>query len=91
MDRGMVTELHYIAPVSNLPSMARRGLVSHNRAAKVEHSSVALGAVQDRRASRRFPWGMQLHDYVNLYFDARNPDDVVLAPLRVSSDRSAPY
>jgi hypothetical protein len=73
MDRDMVTELHYIAPIANLPSMARWGLIRHNLAAKVQHASVALGSVQDRRAGRRLPWGVQLHDYVNLYFDARNP------------------
>lgn len=35
-------------------------------------ASVALEGVQDRRAGKRVPQGRPLHDYANLYFDARN-------------------
>jgi hypothetical protein len=73
MDRDVVAEFHYIAPVANLPSIVRGGIVSHNIAARSPHSSVALEAVQDRRAGKRVPGGLLLHDYANLYFDARNP------------------
>ncbi|TDC40809.1 DUF4433 domain-containing protein [Micromonospora sp. KC213] len=73
MERSRVGELHYIAPVVNLPSMAQWGLVSHNLAQKVRHASVAAAEIQDRRTGKRVPQGLLLHDYVNLYFDARNP------------------
>jgi len=29
--------------------------------------------VQERRNAKRVPNGLPIHDYVNLYFDARNP------------------
>ncbi|MEU1752525.1 DUF4433 domain-containing protein [Micromonospora matsumotoense] len=73
MDRSEVPEFHYITPVDNLPSIARYGLLSHNLVARLPHRSVALAQVQDRRAGKQVPGGLQLHDYANLYFDARNP------------------
>jgi len=48
------------------------GLV-HNRALKVEHESIAMPEIQDLHAKVRVPGGRQLHDYVNLYIQARNP------------------
>ena len=66
-------ELHYITPLANLPSILERGLLSHRRAAKRPHHSVALADVQDRRASKTVPGGLKLHEYANLYFHARNP------------------
>ncbi|MGH3693717.1 MAG: DUF4433 domain-containing protein [Pseudomonas sp.] len=72
MLRRRVTELHYITPVSNLSSIAAWGILSHNLAARLPHTSVSLESVQDRRARRRVPQGRPLHDYANLYFDARN-------------------
>lgn len=73
MERSLVTELHYIAPVANLPSIARWGIVSHNLAERVEHQSVAAAEIQDRPVGKRVPQGLLLHDYVNLYLHARNP------------------
>lgn len=73
MLRSRVTELHYITPVANLGSILARGVLSHNRVARLPHASVALESVQDRRAGKRVPRGRLLHDYANLYFDARNP------------------
>lgn len=72
MDRAVVTELHYMTPISNLASIAQLGLLSHTRASVVSHASVALESVQDHRAGKRVPGGRPLHEYVNLYFDARN-------------------
>ena len=37
------------------------------------HASVAMQEVQDRRDNIQVPHGLKLHQYVNLYFDARNP------------------
>jgi ssDNA thymidine ADP-ribosyltransferase, DarT len=91
MDRDEVSELHYITPIENVASILDRGILSHNRAARHTHRSVALEDVQDRRRGKRVPGGSTLHSYANLYFDARNPmmyylkeraDDLVV--LRVS-------
>jgi len=72
MDRTQLTELHYITAIENLPSMHRRGLLSHRLAARVSHRSVAMEAIQDRRSKKRVPGGRPLHDYANLYINARN-------------------
>lgn len=73
MKREDVKELHYITPIENLPSIAARGILSHKRAERVEHLSVAMDEIQARRTNKVVPNGRPLHDYVNLYFDARNP------------------
>lgn len=72
MDRAVVTELHYMTPIDNLASIVEHGLLSHAHAAAVPHRSVAMVEVQDRRAGTVVPGGRPLHEYVNLYFDARN-------------------
>ena len=72
MNRQDLIELHYITPIANVPSILAHGILSHNRAAKVTHSSVAMQEIQDRRA-KAVPGGRPLHDYVNLYLCARNP------------------
>jgi len=50
-----------------------RGILSYERAARVQHDSVALQPVQDRRDRKQVPGGLKLHQYANLYFHARNP------------------
>lgn len=80
-------------PIANIPSVMAHGIVCHEGTAKVEHKSVAMEEVQDKRAGRRVPGGLRLHQYANLYFHARNPmlykrkhlaDE--LCGLRVSTD-----
>lgn len=73
MDRDEVAELHFITSIKNLDSILRRGILSHNRAARIEHCSVASGNVQERRRYKRVPGASRLHSYANLYFHARNP------------------
>lgn len=72
MDRAQLTELHYITPMENLPSIVERGVLSNERTARLPHGSVALQDVQDRRAAVRIPGGLRLHEYANFYFNARN-------------------
>lgn len=72
MDRDEVKELHFITPIGNLGSILQRGILSHNRAVRIRHRSVASEDVQDRRKRKRVPGGKRLHDYANLYFHARN-------------------
>ena len=77
MDRSQIRELHYITDMANVPSMLERGILSHRLAARMvrEHASVADEEVQARRAAKRIWLGRSsrfLHDYANLYVDARN-------------------
>jgi hypothetical protein len=60
-------------PMANVPSVMERGILSYERAAKVQHHSVALQPVQDKRDQKQVPGGLKLHQYANLYFHARNP------------------
>jgi len=60
-------------PIANIASVLRRGVLSNERSEKLKHESVALQAVQDKRHSKQVPGGLRVHQYANLYFDARNP------------------
>lgn len=93
MRREELKELHYITPITNVPSILQRGLLSHRRAAAIQHQSVAMPEIQDRRALVRVPGGRRLHEYVNLNFHARNPmlfkrrgQHTSLCVLQVSTD-----
>ena len=68
-----ITELHYITHVQHLPSILGRGLLSHVRARKYMLVSIADPEVQELREAKAVPQGLRLHQYVNLYLDARNP------------------
>ena len=71
VDVSDVKELHYITPIENLPSILKYGILSHRRVEKLDHKSVAMADVQARRAAVRIPGGRPLHEYANLYFNAR--------------------
>lgn len=73
MHRNELKEVQFIAPIQNLTSILKRGVLSHNAMSKLQHVSVAMQAVQDLRAKKVIPGGMALHDYANLYICARNP------------------
>ena len=60
-------------PLENIPSVIKVGILSHAKAAKLSHHSVALQRVQDLRDKVKVPGGLMLHQYANLYFHARNP------------------
>lgn len=49
------------------------GILSHKKAEKISHQSVAMDEIQERRKKVVVPGGRPLHQYVNLYFHARNP------------------
>lgn len=66
-------ELHYITPLRNMGSICTMGILSHKKAEKVPHQSVAMDEIQERRKKVVVPGGRPLHQYVNLYFHARNP------------------
>jgi hypothetical protein len=60
-------------PIGNIPSVLGHGILSHERAAELPHADVSMTDVQDRRDNVQVPGGLKLHQYANLYFDARNP------------------
>ncbi|MDA8214528.1 MAG: DUF4433 domain-containing protein [Nitrospiraceae bacterium] len=90
-----IVELHFITDIINVPSILEHGIFSHNLIAKkkIKHTSVANVDVQDRRMNKIIPGGKRLHDYANLYLNARNPMLYVLlhrqrdlCVLRISAD-----
>lgn len=87
-----VTEFHCIMPIENLASVHMYGVVSHENASNLQHRSVALQPVQEKRDVKQVPRGLRLHQYANLYFHARNPMmflrrfEAGLCVLRISVD-----
>jgi hypothetical protein len=70
-----LTELHFITAILNVPSILQHGILSHNeiKQRRLEHVSVAMQEIQDRRDKVTVPGNRKLHDFTNLYFNARNP------------------
>lgn len=66
-------ELYYITPIDTIPSILKYGILSHQGASKLLHQSIANPEVNDRREKTKVTNGLPLHQYVNLYFNARNP------------------
>lgn len=60
-------------PLENIPSVLELGILSYERASKLQHRSVAMSEVQEKRDQKHVPGGLKLHQYANLYFHARNP------------------
>ena len=73
MRRDELDELHYITLIDNVLSILTKGILSHHLAEKVQHRSIAMHEVQNRRSSKKVPGGHMLHEYVNTYICARNP------------------
>ncbi len=73
MDRSDLKELQYITPICNIPSILQHGILSHVRAARYDHQSIAMQETQDKRSRVRVPGGRPLHEYANLYICGRNP------------------
>lgn len=95
MTRAELPELHFIAPIDNLASIMAQGILCHERAKKVGHRSVAMEEIQERRRKVIVPGGRRLHEYTNLYINARNKmmfklkaelGDAGLAVLSISTD-----
>ncbi len=68
-----ISELHCIMPIENVGSVLEYGILCHEGAGKLKHSSVAMDEIQNKRDGVQIPGGLKLHQYANLYFDARNP------------------
>jgi len=72
MKRNELEELHYITTIRNVPSIMAKGILSHKRVGKINHNSVAMEVIQERREKKVVPGGRPLHEYVNLYINSRN-------------------
>jgi hypothetical protein len=83
MNRDDITEIHFIAPITNVPSIMQHGILSHKLSGQIDHHSVAMPEIQERRKNKQIPGARTLHDYANLYFDAHNP---MLSKLRARND-----
>ena len=79
MIRSDITELYFIAPIANVTSILKYGILSNSRSSRLPHCSVAMQDIQTRRKSKKIPGAGWLHNYANLYFDAHNP---MLSKLR---------
>ncbi len=67
------TGLYNIQAIDNIPSIMQRGLLSNEKASRIQHRSIAMQEIQNRREAVIIPNGMPLHKYANLYFDPMNP------------------
>jgi len=72
MKRNELEELHYITTIRNVPSIMAKGILSHKLVRKIDHNSVAMEVIQERREKKVVPGGRPLHEYVNLYINGRN-------------------
>jgi hypothetical protein len=73
LDRHDLKELHFITLIENVPSIVQHGILSHRRAARLSHASIAMPEIQNRRKRVVVPGARPLHEYANLYICARNP------------------
>jgi hypothetical protein len=72
MRQEELEELHYITLIGNVASILTKGILSHHLAERVPHESVAMQEIQDIRSNKVVPGGRKLHEYANMYFNARN-------------------
>lgn len=65
--------LYNLTSLENIPSIISNGILCFNYAKEIDHKSIALSGVQERRSQIEIPGGLKLHDYANLYFTYNNP------------------
>lgn len=73
--RERIENLYYIAPIENLPSILKQGILSH---AEIERQGIEAVRIYDaeivaNRQKRLTPDGRSLWEFANLYFQPRNP------------------
>ncbi|HME32616.1 MAG TPA: DUF4433 domain-containing protein [Terriglobales bacterium] len=73
MERAELYELGYIVPIDTVPSILQHGILSHKRAERIPHQTIAQQDIQNLRARVVVPNGRGLHEYANLYICPRNP------------------
>lgn len=74
MNKSDILELHFITYIENVPSILKKGILSHNKSKHISFRDISETGIQERRAKKKIPGiNKSLHDYANLYFDAHNP------------------
>jgi len=73
MFRNELEELHFITAIDNVLSILEHGILCYQQAINVQHTSIAMNVVQQRRDDKIIPNAGSLHSFANLYFHARNP------------------
>jgi hypothetical protein len=75
MGRAPLKELYYITHINNLPSILKRGILSHElvKAENVPFISIYADDIVAKRREIKTPDGRSLWSFANLYFQARNP------------------
>lgn len=75
MSNRYVKELYYIAHINNVPSILKKGILSHElvKECNVQTTSIYDENVIVNRSSIRTPDGRSLWKFANLYFQPRNP------------------
>jgi hypothetical protein len=74
VDTGAIKQLYYISHIANIPSILRRGILSHERihTEGIDFTPIYDEQIVDSRKRRHTPDGRSLWDFANLYFQARN-------------------
>ena len=67
-----INYLSNINHVLNIPTIMKYGLLSHDQAKNIDHLSIALESVQEKR-EKSVNNGLPIHRYASLYFTPRNP------------------
>ena len=70
--RHRIDFLYHFTHVNNMSSILEHGLLSHSDAHRLDYIDISNREVQEIRSEKK-PYGRALHDYVLLYFNARNP------------------
>jgi hypothetical protein len=77
MELRALKAFYYIATIANIESIMNLGILCYNKAKNIEHESIAMDEIQERRINVVVPdaggKGKSLHDFVPLYFDFWNP------------------
>ena len=70
-----IKELFYITHISNVPSILKRGILSHAQVLeqKVPYTKIYSDDIVSNRKVIKTPQDRTLWEYANLYFKARNP------------------
>lgn len=70
-----IKRLYYITHIDNVPSILRRGILSHERVETegVQYTPIYDEAIVAARKDKLAPNGKRLWSFANLYFNARNP------------------
>ncbi|TKJ42676.1 Appr-1-p processing protein [candidate division TA06 bacterium B3_TA06] len=75
MENRGVRGLYYIAHINNLPSILKRGILSHDQveAQDIQFTPIYDAQIVSSRRHRLAPNGKSLWSFANLYFQPRNP------------------